>query len=296
MRYTSSPWGFRFWDFERYCDFMKKIEIQDICSMFMFKGGETLTLLFRRDRDEIKRARETADRKGIRLIEVSITDKWKEEIPLAEILGVKYLRVCTVWEDKKEVFNNVVEELKETGKMASEYGMEVVVENHGGPMTKAERCKQLIEAVGMDNVKINYDPANFLYYGEDPVSAIDYILPYIGFTHFKSVKYQDGKPKYCRLSEGVIDYKKVFEKLFNSVPSSLGKESKDSLSVPSPLGKESKDSLSVPSPLRGEGKDEGGKDVKSYTGYIGLEYEEPTDVEQGTIDDFNYLKNILERR
>ncbi|MCM8829396.1 MAG: sugar phosphate isomerase/epimerase [Candidatus Omnitrophica bacterium] len=283
MRYTSSPWGFRFYNFERYCDFMKKIGIKDICSMFMFNGGEDLPLLFKRDRDEIKRAKETAESKGIKFIEVSITDKWKQEIPLAEVLGVKYLRVCTVWEDKEEVFNNVVETLKETGKMAGDYGMEVVVENHGGLMRKAERCKQLIEEVGMENVKINYDPANFLYYGEDPVSAIDHILPYIGFTHFKSVKYEDGKPKYCRLSEGVIDYKKIFEKLFNSAPSPLAGEIKN---FPSP-----------PSPLRGEGKDEGKKeDIKIYTGYIGLEYEEPKDVEQGTIDDFNYLKKILERR
>ena len=248
-KYTSSPWGFRFWDFERYCDFMKKIGIKDICSMFIFKGGENLTLVFKRDRKEIEKAKEIAERKGIKFIEVSITSEWKEEIPMAKILNVKYLRVCTVWEDTQDMFKEVVNELKEIGKMADEYGMEVVVENHGGLMTEAEKCKALIEEVELPNVKINYDPANFLYYGEDPTKAIDYILPYIGFTHFKSVKYENGKPRYCRSREGVIDYKKIFEKL-----------------------------------------------IPSYTGYIGLEYEEPTDVEEGTIDDFEYLKNILERR
>lgn len=249
MKFTSSPWGFRFWDFERYCDFMKEIGIKEICSMFMFKGGEKFNLLFKRDKEDIEKFKEIAEGKGIRFIEVSITDRWKEEIPLAKILDVKYLRVCSMWEDTKDMFKKVVFEIKEIGKMAENYGMEVVVENHGGLMTRAEKCKELIEAVGLSNVKINYDPANFLYYGEDPIKAIDYIFPYIGFTHFKSVKYENGKPKYCRLKEGVIDYKRVFERL-----------------------------------------------LPSYTGYIGLEYEEPSDVEEGTIDDFDYLKNILGRR
>ena len=256
-RFTSSPWGFRLWDFERYCDFMKKIGITDIC--VQFGNPEEFPLSFKADRDEIKRYKEIADSKEIKIIETE-TGNYRDEIPLAKELGIKYLRVCNHWQDSDESFKNVVRMLKDTGKVAEEYNMTVIVENHGGLMTKAEKCRKLIEAVGMENVKINYDPANFLYFGEDPIKAIDEILPYIGFTHFKSVKYEDGKPKYCRLKEGVIDYKKIFERLFGNNSS----------------------------PLRGDGKGE-----MVYTGYIGLEYEEPSDVEEGTLDDFEYIKNLL---
>jgi len=246
-RFTSSPWGFRFWNFERYCDFMKKIGITDICTMF--GEPEKLKLAFKAEKGEIEKYKNIAEDKGIKFLEIAITNDYKKEIPLASILNVKYIRVCDHWEDSDESFKKVVKMLKDTGKVAEEYNMIVIVENHGGLMTKAEKCRKLIEAVGMENVTINYDPANFLYFGEDPIREIDEILPYIGFTHFKSVKYEDGKPKYCRLSEGVIDYKKIFERL-----------------------------------------------LPSYDGYIGLEYEEPNDVEEGTMDDFEYIKRLLERR
>ncbi len=247
MKFTSSPWGFRYWDFERYCKFMKEIGINDIC--IHFGDPNKLPLSFSADRNLIEKNKKIAEKYSVNFLEASITYNYKQEIPFISYLSAKYIRLCDVWEDNQESFKRVVNLLREIGEFAKNYNLILIVENHGGLMKKGENCKKLIEEVSMENVKINYDPANFLYYGEDPVSAIDYILPYIGFTHFKNVKYHDGKPKYCRLSEGVIDYRKIFDKL-----------------------------------------------LTSYTGYIGLEYEEPTDVEKGTIDDFNYLKNILERR
>jgi sugar phosphate isomerase/epimerase len=161
---------------------------------------------------------------------------------------VKYLIVCQNWEETEESFKKVVATLKDIGKLAQEYNLTVAVENHGGLMRPAAGCRKLLEEVGMENVKLNYDPANFLYFGEDPLDALDEVLPLTVFTHFKSVKYENGKPKYCRIKEGVIDYKEIFKRL-----------------------------LSV------------------YDGYLGLEYEEPSDVEQGTIDDFHTIKKILNR-
>lgn len=244
MKFTSSPWGFRFWDFERYCKFMKKIGINDIC--IHFGDSNKFPLAFSTDKNLIEKNKKIAENNGVKFLEASITYNYKEEIPFITYLGAKYVRLCDIWEDSEESFKRVVNLLKKIGQIANDYNLILIVENHGGLMKEGRKCKKLIEEVGMENVKINYDPANFLYYGEDPLIALDYILPYIGFTHFKNVKYENGKPKYCRLSEGVIDYKKIFEKL-----------------------------------------------LPSYNGYIGLEYEEPKDVEEGTIDDFEYIKKIL---
>ncbi len=244
FRYTSSPWGFRFYSFEKYCEFMKKIGISDICTMF--GNPDQFPLALKPEKGELEKIKEIGKDFGINFLEISTGGNYDEEIELARILGVKYFRVCEIWEDNEDTFKEVVKKLKQAGQIAKEEGITVVVENHGGLTKEAKKCRELIEAVGMENVKINYDPANFLFYGEDPIKALDEILPFIGFTHFKSVKYENGKPKYCRLKEGVIDYKKLFEKL-----------------------------------------------LPFYKGYIGLEYEEPSDVEQGTIDDLNYIKNLL---
>ncbi len=243
-KYTSSPWGFRYWNFERYCRFMKKIGITDICTMF--GNSAEMPLAFTAEKGAIEKHRNTAADNGIAFLEVAVTNNYRKEVPLISSLGASYLRVCDNWEDTEDNFKKVVSMLKDIGRLSNEHNLTVVVENHGGLMRTAAGCRKLLEEAGMENVKLNYDPANFLYFGEDPLDALDEVLPLTAFTHFKSVKYENGKPKYCRVKEGVIDYKQIFGKL-----------------------------------------------LPVYDGYLGLEYEEPSDVEQGTIDDFNCLKDIL---
>jgi sugar phosphate isomerase/epimerase len=243
-KFTSSPWGFRFYDFGRYCKFMKNIGISDICTLF--GNPAEFPLAFKPGKKEITDKKAEAEDNGVNIAEISTTLDYKTEIPLAGFLGAKYVRVCEIWEDTEEKYKEVVNLLKDAGQIAREYGICITVENHGGLMAAAKKCRKLLEEVNMENVKLNYDPANFLYYGEDPQAAMDEITDFIGFTHFKNVRYTDGKPEYCRVEEGVIDYKKNFNRLF-----------------------------------------------PGYKGYIGLEYEKPEDVEDGTTDDFRYIKNLL---
>lgn len=243
-KFTSSPWGFRFYTFEKYCEFMRSIEITEVCSMM--GEPEQFPLNIAPTIDAAKKARETAENLGMSILEVSCSREHEKNIPLANELGVTYYRVCDIIADTPENRRQLPEELKLAGELAAEYGMTVVLENHGGVLTLASECRKIVEESGQDNVKLNYDPANFLFYGEDPLSALDEVLDCTGFTHFKSVKYsQDGNPEYCRIREGVIDYNAIFDKLF-----------------------------------------------ATYNGYLGLEYEEPEDAEQGTVDDFEYLKNL----
>lgn len=243
-KFTSSPWGFRYWNFEKYCAFMKKLGITDICAQF--GDPAILPLAFRAEKKDMEKHKKTAADNGIAFLEISVTGNYKVEIPLASYLGVNYLRVCDNWEDTDDSFKKVTATLKNIGSFAQEHRLTVVVENHGGLMRTGKMCKKLLAAVGLENVQLNYDPANFLYFGEDPLEAIDEVLPFTGFTHFKNVKYENSKPKYCRIKEGVIDYKKIFEKL-----------------------------------------------LPAYNGYLGLEYEEPNDVAEGTVDDFNAIREIL---
>jgi len=243
-KFTSSCWGFRFWDFPKYCRFMKEIGTSDICAMF--KEPNDFPLGIPKNEKAVKEALKIGEDNGVKFLEISYAGEVEKEIELATLLGVKYYRVCTVWEESEEQLAKTIEMLKRIGELAEKKNLEVVVENHGGLMRTGKMCRRLLEGVALPNVKLNYDPANFLYYGEDPVSALDDVLPFVGFTHFKSVKYQDGKPMYCRLKEGVIDYRKIFAKL-----------------------------------------------LPVYDGYIGLEYEEPSDVVEGTLDDLNYIKNLL---
>jgi sugar phosphate isomerase/epimerase len=102
----------------------------------------------------------------------------------------------------------------------------------------------------MDNVKLNYDAANFLHYGgEDALAALKATRDIIGFTHLKNVTESGfGKGKFCRVADGVIDYAAILKELSSF-----------------------------------------------YNGCLCLEYEEPSDVVQGTSDDLAALKQIISR-
>ena len=242
--FTSSPWGFRYWKLEEYCGFMKELGITGICTML----GDPVTfpLAFSRRKEDCELYRKTVEEKGLHIFEAAIGDDYPQDIKLASILGAKLVRICDIWDDKEDILKKVTSMLRDAGEIASQYGITVVVENHGGLLARAAKCRQILQAVNMENVKLNYDPANFYYYGEDPLKALDVLLPFIGLVHLKSVKKENGKLKYCRVLEGVLDYSAILVKL-----------------------------------------------LSAYQGYMGLEYEEPSDVKSGTIDDLQYLSELL---
>jgi sugar phosphate isomerase/epimerase len=224
---------------------MQEIGINHLCTLF--GDPDSLPLAFRTDEKEIENHKKVAADYGLSFAEIAITDDFEKQIPLAAALDVEYVRVCDEWEDDEETFQRIVGTLKQISGLSQQHDLEVIVENHGGLMRTGQNCRKLLETVGADNMSLNYDPANFLYFGEDPLKALDETLDLVGFTHFKGLKYNENQePEYCRLNEGVIEYGPIFDKL-----------------------------------------------MRSYDGYIGLEYEDPEDPEKGTIDDFEFLKEML---
>ncbi len=221
-RLTSSPWGFRFYTFDKYAEFMKTLGITRLCMMFGDPG--TFALSVAKDEAAVDACLQAATNMGVSILEISHNGEYRREIPLAAKLGAKFFRFCSVYKDDPETRARLLADLKAAGEIAADYNITIILENHGGLLTKPSECRRLLEDVGRENVKLNYDPANFLFYGDDPLAALDEVLPQIGFTHFKSVRYVDGKGEYCRIRDGVIDYKKIFERLLPGYNGDLGLE------------------------------------------------------------------------
>lgn len=262
-KFTSSPWGFRNYDFEKYCKFMKSIGIKEVCTFFGDPKRWRLAFPSDLKPEDIENIKSVAQKCGVSILEIcgggdytvkenieKEIDITKNHLDIAKKLGVKIFRVFAGWIAEKEIteetYRQISESLTEIGKYAKKYKIVIAVENHGGVTRTGEQVKKIMEKIKVDNVGVNYDPANFLYYGEDPIAALEKIQPWIVFTHFKNCKKENDKMKYCRLREGIINYKLILEKL-----------------------------------------------AKTYKGYYALEYEEPSDVEEGTKDDFEYLKKLL---
>lgn len=113
-----------------------------------------------------------------------------------------------------ENYRDVIIALKKLVQKCKENGQNFLFETgQETPIT----LRRAIEDIGMDNVGINFDPANLLMYGKaNPVDALDILGDYVLGVHGKDGLYPtDGshlgeeKP----LGEGRVDYPRFMEKL-----------------------------------------------------------------------------------
>ncbi len=261
IKFTSSPWGFRETPLEKQCEWLKSHEIEYICGQFfadmkgMFNPNMT--------DDEIEQAKRFVSSYGLKyasfnsagdfMVEKDVDKEIAvccEMIDKAAKFNPQIIIVFAGWQDRNDdkVYNQVSSALKQVAKHASKYNLTVALENHGGLTRTAEQINRILSGVTEDNIGVNYDPANFLMYGEDPLKSLKELKFPVVFTHFKSVKTVNGQKQYCRINEGEIDYIPILQLL-----------------------------------------------DKTYDGFYAIEYEEASDVFEGSHDDLNTLKELLSK-
>ncbi len=261
IRFTSSPWGFRETPLKQQCEWLKSHGIEYICGQF-FKDMKGM---FEPDisDDEIEQAKQLVSSYGLKyasfngggdfMVEKDIDKEIAvccESIDKAAKFEPEVIIVFAGWQDRDDdkVYEQVSSALKQIAQYAAKYNLTVALENHGGLTRTAEQINRILDGVKEDNIGVNYDPANFLMYGEEPLEALKTLKHPIVFTHFKSLKIVDGKKQYCRLKEGIIDYIPILQLL-----------------------------------------------DKTYDGFYAIEYEETSDVFEGSEDDLNTLKELLNK-
>jgi len=80
----------------------------------------------------------------------------------------------------------IVRMLQESVRIAADHGVVLAIENHID-YTSAE-ILQILERVGSDHLKVNFDTGNTLRMMEDPVEAARRLGPYTVATHTKDVE------------------------------------------------------------------------------------------------------------
>ena len=58
-------------------------------------------------------------------------------------------------------------------------------ENHDGASLRPAICREILEAVGQPNVRMNFDPINFARAGVDVMAALNELQPLIAHVHLK---------------------------------------------------------------------------------------------------------------
>ena len=121
------------------------------------------------------------------------TEAWREMnelIPRARLMGAEIMRIVA----SSLMFRNephgpqidaIAKMLIESVKIAEDSGIVLAIENHID-YTSAE-IEEILQRVGSDSLKVNFDTGNTLRMMEDPVAAARRLGPYTVATHTKDV-------------------------------------------------------------------------------------------------------------
>lgn len=232
------------------------------------------------EKKDPQKLKETLSKSGLKLVAVSggwsdfgVVDKCLErqydslrkQFQFCQKLGVKILRIFASHIPgqyiDKELIQRVIRNLKRIVPEAETNNTILVMENHFGITAKADDVLRIIGGVNHPNLRVNFDPANFMPMKEDPVRACKKLLPFIGHLHLKDIKkvgktnedaYLTGRGikegyEYFPIGEGEVNYPKILSLLSE----------------------------------------------ENYQGIYSIEYENPSDVTQGMKVSFQNLKKIL---
>ncbi|MFQ6099328.1 MAG: sugar phosphate isomerase/epimerase family protein, partial [Armatimonadota bacterium] len=115
--------------------------------------------------------------------------------------------------DKYAMIRNVAD-------YAAPRGIRIALEIHGGIMANADEALRTMDEVDRDNVGVNFDTANILFYNDDldaagAVAELDRLADRVFHVHLKDIIRGKTQAEHVlpRLGQGEVDFRKVFDVL-----------------------------------------------------------------------------------
>ena len=146
-----------------------------------------------------------------------IVEVFKNRMAFAKKLGSKYIvSNAAPLQNKSQFMQNI----KELGQTAAGLKMVIVLENPGdgkaNVMDSGEPAANLIEEIGQENVKINYDFGNLLSHCFEkirPEEDYKFVRDCAVHYHIKDVASDDSGWYFTEIGKGTIDYRKILKEL-----------------------------------------------------------------------------------
>ncbi|MEA3335098.1 MAG: sugar phosphate isomerase/epimerase family protein [Chloroflexota bacterium] len=139
----------------------------------------------------------------------------KKAIDLCTKLGVSLMNTAIGGhyseDEDKDAFMGYVHELAD---YAAEQDVVIGLEVHGDIMASGALSIPIIKEIGRDNVGINYDTANCVFYAD--VQAVDDIsatVPYLVHVHLKDSAGGKGVWNFPAVGEGLVDFSGILNLL-----------------------------------------------------------------------------------
>lgn len=139
----------------------------------------------------------------------------KKAVELCQKLGLDIL--CTAIgghyseDEDKSAFMSHIQDLAD---YAAAHGVTIALEVHGDIMASGQMSLPLIREINRDNVRINYDTANCVFYGG--VEAMDDLVglgPYLAHCHLKDTAGGKREWNFPAVGEGRLDFGAILKRL-----------------------------------------------------------------------------------
>ncbi|MBT8366178.1 MAG: sugar phosphate isomerase/epimerase [Deltaproteobacteria bacterium] len=146
-----------------------------------------------------------------------VVEVFKNRMAFAKRLGSKFIVSNAAPLQNK---NQFMQNIKELGKTAAGLKMFILLENPGdgnaNVMDSGEPAANLIEKIGQENVKINYDFGNLLSHCFEkirPEQDYKFVRDCAMHYHIKDVASDDSGWYFTEIGKGTIDYQKILKEL-----------------------------------------------------------------------------------
>ncbi len=142
-------------------------------------------------------------------------DLIRNRILLAEKVGAKFVNTVSGHPQSDDQWQLWRAEMRKLGDFAKERGVMLCLETHGAVIGKAADARRALEMLDHPSVRMNYDPANLIYYvGERPEPDIQGVVSLISHIHIKDKIGGKEVWNFPAVGTGTIDFVKVLEPLF----------------------------------------------------------------------------------
>jgi sugar phosphate isomerase/epimerase len=146
-----------------------------------------------------------------------IVEVFKNRMAFAKRLGAKFIvSNAAPLQNKSQFMQNI----RELGQTAAGLKMVILLENPGdgqaNVMDSGEPAANLIEEIGQENVKINYDFGNLLSHCFEkirPEQDYKFVRDCAMHYHIKDVASDDSGWYFTEIGKGSIDYQKILKEL-----------------------------------------------------------------------------------
>ncbi|MCL5071333.1 MAG: sugar phosphate isomerase/epimerase [Actinobacteria bacterium] len=148
----------------------------------------------------------------------------RNDIALASNLGAKFLRILAGQAHPQtkieEGIKWVIENFKKVAPIGDKFNVKLVYENHSKPGAwqyvdfshPTEIFLTIVEGIKDTSIGINFDTANTIAYGDEPIPVLKQVLDRVVTIHAADTSTK-GKLNHVLLGKGLVPFKEIFSLL-----------------------------------------------------------------------------------